>query len=188
VNSQDAILAGRYASALFLAARGAKVLDDVHKDLEALDALLKSDAPGVSAVLRPRLPAVAKEEALKRAVGRKLHALTDKFIALLLEKKRLGLLPAAAAFFSKKVDEEKGVVRARIRSAVPLTDLQLKALAVDVEALVSKDRGATVKAELDVVIDPTLLGGIIVRVGDRMWDLSFKGRLVKLKETLLETN
>jgi F-type H+-transporting ATPase subunit delta len=107
---------------------------------------------------------------------------------LIVEKRRLSLVPAVAVSLEEKADEAAGIARARVRSAVPLGEAQAKSLSRALEKTLAAggDAGSTVV--LDVVVDPSLLGGVTVRVGDRLWDLSFKGRLAALKEQILESN
>jgi F-type H+-transporting ATPase subunit delta len=182
MNLQDAVLAGRYAKALFLAARQAKAQDAVQKDLKALSKALRSD-PGLAASLaHPRLSLAEKKSGLAKALGGKPHALTDRFIGLLLSRKRLALLSSIAGLFDAQADEAQGVVRAQVRSAAALTEGQSKSLAAGLKKALG---GA--EAAFDVTIDPSLLGGVIVRAGDRLWDLSLQGRLRALREKLLET-
>lgn len=185
MNPQDAALADRYAEALFLAARDAKVLDAVRGDLAAMSGLYRTE--GVAELLgHPRLSTAEKLAAFRRALGKAPHALSDRFLSLLLEKKRLSLLSAVASSFDASADEANGVVRAAVRAAVAMTAEQKAALSRELEKAFSGPRGTAVKVVVEVAVDPALLGGVVVQAGDRLWDLSFRGRLQRLKEKLLE--
>ena len=185
MNPQDAALADRYAEALFLAARDAKVVDIVREDLAAMAGLYRLE--GVSELMtHPRLSTAEKLAAFRRALGKAPHALSDRFLSLLLEKKRLSLLSAAAAAFDASADKADGVVRAAVRAAVPMSAEQKAALSRELEKAFSGHGGPAVKVALEVAVDPSLLGGVVVQAGDRLWDLSFQGRLQRLKEKLLE--
>ncbi len=182
MNLQDAVLAGRYAKALFMAAQAAKASDAVQKDLKALGQAYRADAALAAVLAHPGLSLAEKRARLGSALGRKPHVLTDRFVGLLLAKKRLPLLPTVAALFDVRTDEAEGLVRAHVRSAAALTDAQSKTLAASLE----KALGA--KVAFDVAVEPSLLGGVVVRAGDRLWDMSLKGRLRRLGEKLLETS
>jgi F-type H+-transporting ATPase subunit delta len=185
MNPQDAALADRYAEALFFAARDAKVVDVVRGDLAAMAGLFRME--GVAELMsHPRLSTAEKLAAFRRALGKTLHALSDRFLSLLLEKKRLFLLSAVASSFDASADEADGVVRAAVRAAVSMTAEQKAALSRELEKAFSGHGGPAVKVVVDVTVDPALLGGVVVQAGDRLWDLSFRGRLQRLKEKLLE--
>jgi F-type H+-transporting ATPase subunit delta len=181
MNLQEAVLAGRYAKALFLAASEKKAAGDVQKDLKTLAQAFRMDAGLASALAHPRLSPAEKRDRVAKALGRAPHALVERFIGLLLVKKRAALLPLVASLFDARVDEAGGVVRAQVRSAAALTDAQAKSLAAGLE----KALGA--KVAFETSLDPSLLGGVVVRAGDRLWDMSLKGRLRRLGEKLLET-
>jgi F-type H+-transporting ATPase subunit delta len=187
MNLQDAVLARRYAAALFMAARDARALEEVRREIADLAELCRPGATA-RALSDPRLSGPDKCGALKRALGRIPHAVTARFVDLIVEKRRLSLVPAVAVSLEEKADEAAGIARARVRSAVPLGEAQAKSLSRALEKTLAAggDAGSTVV--LDVVVDPSLLGGVTVRVGDRLWDLSFKGRLAALKEQILESN
>jgi F-type H+-transporting ATPase subunit delta len=182
MNLQDAALAGRYAKALFQAARDAKAVDAVAEDLKTLAKGLRLD-PGLKAALsHPRLSPAEKRAAVDKAAGKGgLHALTRRFTDLLLSKKRVSLLFMTAALFEDQSDRAAGLARVQARSAQPLTPEQSRALSASLE----KALGA--KVSLEGTVDPSLLGGVVLRAGDRVWDLSYTGRLRRLKEKLLET-
>lgn len=182
MNLIDAVLAGRYAKALFEAAQAAKASDAVRKDLADLSAAWRRDRTLSTALSHPRLSAAEKKAAVKDALKRAPHALTDRFAGLLLAKKRVSLLPAAAALFDARADEAAGLTRVQVRTARPLADAQLKALSASLEKALKS------KVALDVAEDESLLGGVVVRAGDRLWDLSLRGRLRRLQEKLLETS
>ena len=182
MNLTDAVLAGRYARALFEAAQAAKAADAVRQDLAALAQAWRKDAALSTALSHPRLSPAEKKAAVKRALQKAPHALTDRFVGLLLAKKRGSLLPATSALFEARADEAAGISRVQARTARPLADAQVKALSAALE------KALKTKVALEVVEDEALLGGVVVRAGDRLWDLSLRGRLEKLREKLLETS
>lgn len=181
MNLQDAVLAGRYAKALFETALAGKAVEAVGRDLSDLARAWTGGAALSSALSHPRLSAADKKAAVRGALKRAPHALTERFVGLLLSKKRVAVLPAAAALFHGHADRAAGLSRVEVRAARPLADAQAKALAASLEKALKS------KVQLDVSLDESLLGGVVVRAGDRLWDLSLKGRLARMKEKLLET-
>lgn len=183
MNLQDSILAGRYAKALYEAATAAKAVEAVGGDLEALAQGFKKGPALRASLLHPRLSAAQKKSAALQAAGKSaFHGLTDRFIDLLLEKKRPSLLPLAASLFQGYADAAAGLSRAQVRAAQPLTPAQLKSLSASLE------KALKTKVALETSVDASLLGGVVVRSGDKLWDLSLAGRLKRMKEKLLETS
>ena len=169
-------LAGRYAGALFDLAKDQKALDQVQEDLQGFRALL-DESGDLSRLIRS--PAISKDDQVKAltAVAKKAGAseLTSKFLGLLADKRRAFALPAVVDAYASLLAEEKGEVQAEVVSAIALTDAQ----AEDVKAKISKSVGKTVTMTSSV--DPSLMGGLVVRVGSRMIDASLKTKLHQLE-------
>jgi F-type H+-transporting ATPase subunit delta len=172
-------LAERYATALFDLARDRGELDRVGADLEALRAMI-----GESADLRRliRSPVLTREEQGKAVEALAERAgfadLTRRFVGVVAEHRRLFALPAVIDAFRAVVAEHRGEVTAEVTSAVPLTEEQLGAVR---EAL-----GRYVGRAVNLVtnVDPSLLGGLVVRVGSRMVDASLRRRLQQLEHVM----
>ncbi|MEM7044938.1 MAG: F0F1 ATP synthase subunit delta [Pseudomonadota bacterium] len=169
-------LAGRYAGALFDLAKDGKALDQVQADLSGLKGLLDE-----STDLRRLIesPAISKDDQVKAltAVAKKAGAseLATKFLGLLAAKRRAFVLPDVIDAYGALLADEKGEVQAEVVSAMELTDAQ----AADVKAKISKSVGKTVT--MTQRVDPSLLGGLVVRVGSRMIDASLKTKLHQLE-------
>lgn len=169
-------IAGRYAGALFDLANDQKALDQVQEDLQGFKALL-DESSDLSRLIRS--PAISKDDQGKAltAVAKEAGAseLTIKFLGLLAEKRRAFALPAVIDAYAALLADEKGEVQAEVISAIALTDAQ----ADDVKAKISKSVGKTVNMTSSV--DPSLMGGLVVRVGSRMIDASLKTKLHQLE-------
>ncbi|MFC1679333.1 ATP synthase F1 subunit delta [Elusimicrobiota bacterium] len=172
----DRILARRYARALYECA-------DARGETEQVSAEIKNISGGLSGNLsvfkHPRVSAEEKRKLLRRAVGTSVSPLTLRFLDLLIEKKRFGLLPHAAGTLDRLYDEGRGVVHAAVRAASPLTKEEAAALREKLGAFVGK------KVILDFTSDPEILAGVVVRLGDWVFDASLKGRLRSLHGLLM---
>lgn len=171
----DRILARRYAAALYLAAAGQKKEEAVAADLPRAFRALR-DKAGV--FHHPRVSSADKKENLSRLLGDSVSPLTLRFLGLLIDKKRFDLLAGVVGDFARIVDERKGVVHASARSAADLSASEAEA----VRARLSDFSGK--KVALDVKVDPELIAGLVVRMGDWVFDSSLQGRLKQLTRRL----
>ncbi len=172
-------LAGRYAAALFDLAQGSKSLDATAADLASLKAAL-----GESADLR----ALAGSKGISRADAGKaivavagqmgLSDLVARFLGVLAQNGRLSSLPDIIRQFETMLSAWKGTTTADVTAAHKLTAAQKKAL----EAKLKARTGRAIEA--DVTVDPSILGGLVVRIGSEQIDSSIKTRLVRLGQQM----
>jgi F-type H+-transporting ATPase subunit delta len=166
----------RYALALIAIARDDRDFDAWADAVDALEALTAQPAY-IEALQADGMT----DEAFQAIVRRVVPAVGAKqlnFLRLLRRKNRLALGGSIASFFRELLDAERGVVRAEVTSAVALDDEQRRRLAAKIAA----DTGKQV--ELDAHVDPSLIGGVTVRIGDRMIDGSTRSRLRSLRTQL----
>ena len=175
MQASDRVLAGRYAAALFQAAADHSEDQAVHTDLgTARDHLLSQDG-----VLRhPRVPAVDKKKMIRAELEGKIKATTMRFLDLLIDKKRYELFPMIAAVYARLAADKRGVIKAVVRTARPLTADAQKTLMSRLKKFSGKD------IELEVKEDPELIGGVSVKIGDWVLDSSLRGQLRRMKESL----
>lgn len=164
----DRVLARRYAAALYQSAAGAKEEDKVGADLSKASRALSEK---MGTFHHPRVSSADKKGLLKKELGDSISKTVLRFLELLVEKKRFGLLPAMAGDYQRLCDEGRGIVHASVRSAGPLGEVQAKLLSERLGAFLDK------KVTLDVKEDPELMAGVLVRVGDWVFDGSLKGKL-----------
>ncbi|MGH1480615.1 MAG: F0F1 ATP synthase subunit delta [Geminicoccales bacterium] len=169
-------IAGRYAGALFDLAKDQKALDQVQADLSGMKGLLAESAELTRVI---ESPAISKDDQVKAltSVSKKAGAsdLTTRFLGLLAEKRRAFALPEIIEAFNAMLAEEKGEVEAELISAVDLTQAQADAVAQKIGQSVGK------AVTMTLSVDPSLLGGLVVRVGSRMIDASLKTKLHQLE-------
>lgn len=172
-------LATRYASALFELADEQRQLDVVAEELKAFCAAIAEDDDLARLVRSPVLSREEKQQAvdaLLTAFG--ASELTHKFIGYLASRRRLFLVVQATDQFLKDLARRRGEVAAKVISAQRLSAEQEAALTDQIK----KQVGAKVQVELSV--DPTLLGGMVVQVGSRMVDTSLRTQLQKLETAM----
>jgi len=184
VAGKDAMMAGvagRYASALLDTANEEGQLDAVERDIEAIGQMIDESEDMRRLVRSPVFSADDQASALdavfKQAGAQKL---TTNFFKLLVRNRRLFAAPDIIKAFKALAADARGEVRAEVASAVALNDAQLNELRDTLKASVGKD------VKLDTKVDPSLLGGLIVRIGSRMIDSSLKTKIETLKSRMKE--
>ena len=172
-------MGARYAQALFELAEQGGAIAAVESDLTGLDALR-----GESADFRRLLgsPAIGHEDkargllAIADAAG--VQPLTRRFLGLLGAKGRTAALPAVAAAFVRLAAAHRGAVAAEVVTAVPLSEAQASGVAAALRQALGKD------PEISTRVDPSILGGLRVKVGSRLFDASLRTRLDHMKFAL----
>jgi F-type H+-transporting ATPase subunit delta len=129
--------------------------------------------------------AVKRSAAAELAARIGLSPLLRDFLALVASNGRVETLPAIAASFRELSDAAAGRVRARVRSAIPLTDPERRALASQLARALERERGIRVSVVLDETVDSTLLGGFVAEVGSLVVDGSLDAQLARLRQQLV---
>jgi F-type H+-transporting ATPase subunit delta len=169
-------LAERYAAALFDLADEGKALDEVAGDLKRLREMLRESADLRRLVRSPVLSREEQEKAIRAlAEAAGLGRLTQNFLGLVAKNRRLFAVSDMIEGYLAKLAERRGEVTAEVVAAQPLDERQRARLDEQLRAAI----GA--KVAVDVRIDPSLLGGMIVKVGSRMVDASLKSKLHRLQ-------
>ena len=169
----------RYAKALFDLASETGALRAVEADLKSLAAALAESADLKRLLASPVFGAADKAKGLAAIAAKAKYApVTVKFLGLLAANGRAGDLQAAINAFRALAAKARGAVFAEVTSAAPLTAAQAKGVAAGLRTALGKD------PEITTRVDPSLLGGIKVRVGSRLFDASLKSKLDSLKFAL----
>jgi len=168
----------RYARALFDTAHRAGAVDQIEADLKAVDQVLRA-TPRFSRVLRaPTISVDQKKELAQRVFGNRVSPLAARFLTLVVERRREAILNDVYAEFSRLANEERNILAVQVTAAVPLTDQERDALA----AALTRRTGKTITLELSV--DPQIMGGLLLRMGDTVIDGSIRSRLNQLRDRL----
>ena len=179
-NVRQARIARVYAEALMdVAARDGQAVE-VGDELDALVSEVLAKHPRVAVFFEsPAVSRRARGPVLAAALGENASPLIRKFVGVLNHNNRLDLIRAVAAAYRELLDKRAGRVRVRVRSAAPLTDEQQRELRESLAALLGKE------PVLDLRTDPDLLGGMVVQVGDKVYDSSVRTRLAAFRTQLL---
>lgn len=177
----ETVVARRYAGALFDLGKkqGGNALASHGECLAELAALMAAE-PKLAQVLKSPVIGIAEKKALMGAFLDKLDA--DKtmrnFCFLLADKERLGILAEIADWYGLLLDETNGVLRGRVLTAVRLSPERQAQVTESLKQKAGKD------LELSFSVDPAILGGMILAVGDRVMDASLRAQLGMLRENL----
>jgi F-type H+-transporting ATPase subunit delta len=179
---RDTTVAARYAKGLFLFTekRG-----ETARALADLQSLLRVLAPGSAAerfLASPVVLPAEKRKALDLALGARALRGVLFFLDLLLRKKRMNEFPVVVAEFEALVEKSQGLQRAQVVSAVPLDPAERDRLHQALERLTSGH------IKLEAAVDPELLGGALVRIGDRLIDRSARTLLRSMADRLQHTD
>ncbi|HEX8805767.1 MAG TPA: ATP synthase F1 subunit delta [Candidatus Aquilonibacter sp.] len=175
-------LARRYAEAIFSLATEAKTVESAGKELALLAETIKSDPEIHRYFTAPIVDRVEKEQTLLSAFGGKVGDLALHTLLLLVRKRRESLLDALVVEYHKLELAAQGVEPLRITTARPLSAEEKQALVERLERTYEKKFDATVR------VDPSLIGGVRIAMGDRMIDGSVAGRLEELSRELFAHN
>ena len=175
------LAADTYGEALFSLAVEENKVDLLFEETEALKAILDQN-PDFNVVMNhPKITRDQKEKMIEEVFHGRVSDEITGFLRLLLQKERYKELDAILAFFSARVKEYKGIGVAYVTTAVPLKDSQKAA--VERKLL---DTTGYKEMEIHYSEDKDLIGGMVIRIGDRVVDSSIRTRLDGLKKSLAD--
>ncbi len=174
-------MAGRYATALFELALEEKSLDKVKADLDTFDAAIAESSDLQRLVRSPVFGADEQVKALTALLAKLgIKGLAANFLRVITTNRRLFAIRDMIKTFRSLVARHKGEVTADVTVAETLNDKNLAALKSALKSVTGKD------VDLNVRIDPSIIGGLIVKVGSRMVDSSLRTKLNSIKYAMKE--
>ena len=175
-------MAGRYASALFSLARESNATDQVAASLDSFDRMIAESADLERLVRSPVFSAEEQVKALSVILERAaITGVTANFIKLVASKRRLFSIRDMIRTYHLLNDSYRGVARAEVTSASPLTDANIAALKEQLKGVTGgKD------VEITAKVDPSIIGGLVVKLGSRMVDGSLKTKLNSIRTRMKE--
>ena len=174
-------VSGRYATALFELARDEKSIDAVKADLDRFDAMLADSADLTRLVRSPVFSADTQSKALAAVLDKSgISGIAANFLKVLTANRRLFAVSDVNRAFRALVAKFKGEATADVTVAEKLSDKNLDALKTALKAVTGKD------VALNVKVDPSIIGGLVVKLGSRMVDSSLRTKLNSIKHAMKE--
>jgi len=174
----DGRVACRYAKALFELAEEQKAVPEWGTALNSVVCTLWGDQQLNAAFLGSFLSRSEKKNLLERLFGDRLPMLMLNFLKLLLDKERQAFLPDIRDAYQERMDEWMGLLRIKVTSPTPLNEEQEKQLAEQLESSL----GTPVR--VSVSVDESLIGGIVLQIGDKLYDGSVKHQIALLQKAM----
>jgi F-type H+-transporting ATPase subunit delta len=174
-------VSGRYATALFELARDEKSIDAVKADLDKFDAMLNDSADLKRLVRSPVFAAETQARAISAVLDKAgISGISANFLKVLTANRRLFAVADVIRAFNALVAKFKGEASADVTVAEPLSDKNLDALKSALTTISGKD------VTLNVKVDPSIIGGLVVKLGSRMVDSSLRTKLNSIKHAMKE--
>ncbi|HGY56854.1 MAG TPA: ATP synthase F1 subunit delta [Caldithrix abyssi] len=172
-------VAKRYAKALFELAEERKVLEKVYEDLQTVSDTIKDSEELRNMLVNPLVNEADKLKALNGIFSGPFQDLTRNFIELIAEKRRLPILPDIISKFYYMMLEYNNQVEGQLVSAVDLEARQVQEIGKQIERITGK------KVILSKRVEPSIIGGFVVKVEDMVIDSSIRSQLNRLREQLI---
>lgn len=172
----------RYAHALFNVALERGEVDDVARNLETVTQTVTASPELMTVLHHPRITRARRKEILHKVFGGDVRQDVENFLFLLVEKDRANIIPNIAREFARLVDVHRGAADATAISAVELSPVQKDALITQLQTQMNLKF-----IRLQTRVDASILGGLVVRVGDKLFDGSAYSQLQQIREQMKQT-
>lgn len=168
-----------YAESLFRLASAEEIADRVEEELHELERLYQSNAEMKEFINNPRVKAEGKKDALFELLGDKLSRVMLNHVNLIIDQERGRMLPKIAEQYYRLAGEARAKITAEVITAVPISD--------DTRAKLGEQLGKLTKKDVYIRtrVEESILGGAIVRVGDKVLDGSVRNKLNQLKKQMV---
>jgi len=174
-------MAGRYATALFELANESKAVDQVQADLNAFAAMVASSPELTRLVRSPVFSADEQARALDAVLDKaSISGIAKNFLRVVAANRRLFAVDQIIRGFNANVARHKGEVTAQVTVAEPLNDARLAEITDTLKTVTAKD------VHVAVTVDPSIIGGLVVKLGSRMVDASLRTKLNSIKFAMKE--
>lgn len=171
-------VARRYAEAFFSIAREANKIDEFQQELEIVVATINEVESLKDYLAHLIIPAKAKKEVATKIFGQQVSQITLNFLLMIIDKRRESYIGVIAEEYRDMADESRNITKAELVAAVAVADEDIKSLAEKLSAAM----GRTVQLKLK--LDQSLIGGLKLKMGDKIIDASVAKKLQMLKEQL----
>ncbi len=172
-------LAVKYAQALYELTAEKDMLDITEKELRLVENTIASYDDLSTLIYHPQVLAQAKKETIHKVFGQDVHEIVLNFLLLLVDKRRESILPTIIYEYVNLANQARNIVEAEVTTALPLDEDQHTALVNKLSLVTGKN------IVLKIQINKKIIGGIIVKIGDKLIDGSVVRQLATLKKALL---
>jgi len=169
----------RYAQALFHLAQREGVIEKIETDLETVDALLRATPTLLRIMRAPMIARARKKDLLQKVFGERISGLALRFLFLIVDKRRESILPEINGEFRALSYAQRNIQLVTARVATRLSAEERAELDRALEARTGKT------IEIQEEVDPSLIGGVVLRIGDTIIDGSVAGQLRRLRERMI---
>jgi F-type H+-transporting ATPase subunit delta len=171
----------RYARAFFEIASEEKQLEKYYNDIKLFASIITQDSALRDFLANPVFEQAVKKNVVEKIISKlQLSTMTINFLKLLVDKQRIGVLPDIEICYRQMMDEALKKVRVNLKTAFPLSAGMQDYISSNLEKLTGR------QVEMTVEKDPALLGGIVIGVGDTLYDGSIKNQLNNMRNLLGE--
>jgi F-type H+-transporting ATPase subunit delta len=176
--SKETVVAKRYAKALFELARERGKVAEVEQELQAVSNALADNLEYVKLLEHPNIGASVKTSMLKQVFEGKVSEELMNTLQLLMQRGREAIIRDLAVQYSLIANDALGQAQAKVYTPLPLSAEESDKIAAAFGQVVGK------KIRVENIVEPSLLGGLQVRIGDRLYDGSLSGKLQRMEKTL----
>ncbi len=175
----DGTVAKRYAEALFEVAKENNQLEKIEADLKLVAEVMQQTELLMDFLRHPQIDGLAKKELIKTAFKDSISSISENFLSQLIDSNRVEFFEEILKMFIKYANEVRGVIDVEAITAITLDDANKTKV---IETLKQKFNK---QVRLQNIVDPSILGGIIVKIGDRVYDGSINKQLKLLERSLM---
>jgi len=176
----DKSVAVTYINALLDTAKSRNELNRLEEDLKTLSKIMAKYESFVKVLVHPSITRKEKKDTIKKIFGDVFSKRMQDFLNLLVDRRKEKVLEFVPEIFRKVLDEKKGIIRAKVQTAIPIVGERREHLKSQLNKITGKD------VEVEVSENPEILGGLLIEIGNRMIDGSVLNRLKNLRSRLLE--
>jgi len=174
------LVSNTYAQALFEVALELDNLDQIREELGFVSETFKSHPEFYEVFRTPKINKEERKDIIIKVFGEQVSTEVMNFLKILIDKRRGTAIGGIYSEFVDMVDDHKGVVKAVVESAVELTDDEQKTLTEKLAKVTGKE------IRLSALVNPEIIGGLVVKIGDKVIDGSVKNRLDIMKDNLAQ--
>ncbi len=174
-------VASRYAKSLLDLSKEQNVLEAVKNDMIQFQLIAKQNISLQTMLKSPVVNNGDKMAVLKKIFASGFNPMTISFFAIVVRKNRAAVLESISETFLQQYNDFNNIISATVKTAQPID----AAVTAEVTQFIEKQSGK--KVALTTIIDPSLIGGLVIQVGDNLYDASISGKINKVKQNLLNT-